>query len=91
MAILEAMNAKELEYLPDLPDHALAEKGLIRQGFRALCIGCEELVATIPSYEGDQVYSLSCLMCGEVVASDVDAGRLFVEEVSRFYEEAVWT
>jgi hypothetical protein len=90
MNALAGLTHKQLEYLPDMPDQALAEWNLVRQKVRMYCraFTCCGLRDTIPSYEGDHMYILSCLNCGDTLEENVNVDQLFVELDSRFIEEA---
>ena len=80
MAILEELTPHELRDLPTMPDQLLAEKGLVRQIISLMCVDCDDFMPkpTVPTYEGDLMYSLSCNMCGTNYFN-VDADGLFVE------------
>jgi hypothetical protein len=88
MSKFAGMTENELNYLPDLPDQALAERGLARQKIRMLCKNtCLNMRSTMPQYEGNHMYTLVCMGCGDVLEENVYTERLFAETDSPFIEE----
>ena len=57
-----------------------------RQKFSQLCraVSCLGVKDTHPIYEGDGMYSLCCIQCGDSLSENVDADKLFTNGEDMF-------